>query len=648
MATHRAHDGDWITDPSEDEGSRSHAVEAPPAADRLDGPLQAAARAQALAQAGGRAGAMASGRGLDASHAGMVLGMQQRAGNQAVQRYLNDGPLLQRKEGEAAAADVTPAASAPGGAAAPAAPAAPAAGTGTATLTLSAIYENVPGESKTKVRKAGEKDALWFDPLKTHSDAPSVADSTKAQGILTGGQQQIESFAAPVTNGAKRIGRGSISAQLKYTKKKDQSYDVVVSDVSAKDKRAAEKAAKAFVKEKMDVYGDVDDIARQAGESLASSYPGAKVAITVKPDTVVDTGRSSFYYKLRGSAGILLDVEAVPVAEKQTTIGGSKTTGTTTDDETSNKSSSESGKRDINKKVTDAERTKAKSKEMVEATYNEAVVKTLDDYVTKVTKVHDTVSSDLAQKVVTDADYSKKDHEATSSKRETVTNYTKNIEKGEKSKDNWAEKIKKAVKVAKKVTSIPFIDKIPGVGWLSRKVKQWQLDLIEEAADIFAETGKVQFEDEKIESKSTDDSSGKTDSTSNIKRHDVQETTRRLTEEYKKETNEDWKRHLDEVTTTSKEYKSLTTKESESATDKTHDEKFGETTQKDASEAADKHRTVQNQSVTANFSVQQTTTFSVPVVKATVVNGDAEVSASPFGPDPDETAAPAGTPAPNP
>jgi len=497
-----------------------------------------------------------------------------------------------------------------------------------------------PARRRRRSGRRGEKDALWFDPLKTHSNAPSIADSTKAQGILTGGQQQIESFAAPVTNGAKRVGRGSISAQLKYTSKKEQSYDVTVSGVpGGKEKASAEKAAKAFVKEKIDIYGDVDDTARQAGESLEKSYPGAKVSITIKPKAVVDTGGTSFYYKIRGNAGILLDIQAIPVAENQKTIGGSKTTGSTTEGESSTKTSGESSSRDIDKKVTDAEKTKASSREAVEATYNESVVKSLDDYVSKSETVHKEVASELVNHVLSDSTYRDKDHWESKRKAKDVTDYTKGVEKGERLKENWPAKIKKVIGIAKKITELPI--KLPK--W-ARRVKGWWLDAAEWVAGQFAESGKVQYEDTtaKSDRNITDDTDVTRDR--DVTRHDDTTSKRTLEESYLTTTKDDWQRHLDEVTKISKEYRSLTTKESQSTTDKEHDEKYREANQKEAHEAADKHREVRNQTVTANFSVQQTTTFSVPVVKATVVNGDAEVSASPFGPDPDETAAPAGAP----
>lgn len=125
----------------------------------------------------------------------------------------------------------------------------------------------------------------------------------------------------------------------------------------------------------------------------------------------------------------------------------------------------------------------------------------------------------------------------------------------------------------------------------------------------------------------------------------MQTTTRRLAEEYTKETKEDWQRHLDEVVKTSKDYRSLTTKESSSTKNAQHDEKYTEATKKDATEAAESHKAAQNQSVTTTFQVAQTWTYSVPVINARVVSGDAEVSATAFGPDPSETPAPAPVPA---
>ena len=569
-----------------------------------------------------------------------VLAMQRNAGNQAVQRYLSgNGAVLQRKEGDASASAEP--------STAPPVPGTPVPGAATAkdtrTLKITAIFDDVPGESNVGVRKAKDTDALWFDPLKTHSDAPDVAESTVAKGVLTSGQQQIDSFAAPVTSGgAKPVGRGSITAQLKYTSAKNDSYNVEVTGLTPAQDKKATPVAKEFVKSKIEVFGDVDEIAKQTEAHLAESFPGAKVAITPKrserkSDPLKDMGRSHFHYKLKGNAGILINVQVVPASQKQTTSSGSKTTGSSTEDTSSSSTSSEKGKVDIDKKVTDSEKSKSASKELVETTYNEAVVKTIDDYITATKSIHEETAQDLAKKVVTDTEYNAKETEKAGYSKKKVTDYTKNVEKGEKSKDNWAEKIKKGVKVVRKATSIPWLDKIKGIGWISRKIKGWQLDLIEAGADIFAETGKAQYEDTKVKSTETDEGSSTKDKDTNITRRDETKTTEQVKKDYQSDTKEEWERHMEEVTKISKEYRSKTTKESSSSTDKAHDESYKESTQKDKADAAEEHKKTQNQSVTTSFQVSQNWTFSVPVVRADPI-GDVEVAGTPYGKDPDEDA----------
>jgi hypothetical protein len=579
----------------------------------------------------------------------MVMAMQRRAGNQAVARYLQASRALVARDGTVEAPPATAGQPATG---TPSPTSAPVAASGTtpnktATLKINALFDDVPGESKAKVRKATDQDALWFDPLKTHSNAPDVAESTTAQGVATGGQQQIESFPAPVTGGAKPIGRGSITAQLKYTSQKDASFDVQVAGVKKSVEAKATQTARKFIEGKIKTFGDVDEIQTQADAHLAEAYPGAKTTISVRPKKVQDTGRSTFYYKIRGDAGLLMDVKVVPVGEKQTVSGGSKTTGSSTEDESAKKGSSESGKVDIDKSTQEHEKTTSQSKTVIEAEYNKQVVKTLDDYVQKVSSVRQTVASDLSKKVVTDDKYRDKDHEEISKKNTKITDYTKNVKKGDKNDDNWAERIKKGVKIAKKVTSIPYIDKVPVIGWLTRRVKGWWLDLAEEGLDLFAESGKVEYEDTKVNTKTTDDGKVVDDRNREVTRHIVEDTKRKLVEDFTEKTEEDWKRHLKEVTETKEKYKSTETTDTSSATDKSKDEKYRESTSKEATEEAEKHKAAQNQSVTTTFQVAQTWTYSVPAVNAQVVNGNAEVAASAFGPDPDETSAPAGTPAPS-
>src|SRR5262249_13019214 len=146
--------------------------------------------------------------------------------------------------------------------------------------------------------------------------------------------------------------------------------------------------------------------------------------------------------------------------------------------------------------------------------------------------------------------------------------------KGKEHDSNWAAKIQKGIKFAKKVTSIPYIDKVPGLGWLTRRVKGWQLDIADWVAGQFAEEGTADVEDTTRKEDTTLKDQTDTSKQDDIKATDKTETKRTLTEDYKSKTDTDWKEHLKDVTETQKHYKSLTKKDSTSADDKTHSEDY--------------------------------------------------------------------------
>ena len=573
------------------------------------------------------------GQGLGGSAAAMLPAWQQAAGNNAVQRA-----LLQRDpEGPAQTAD-KPAEEAAGAAPAPQAAAQPA--TGTAAINLSALYENVPGEAKDVTKRAKGDEALWFDPLRMYSNHPSSARSVKAIGVVAGGQETINNFSAPITTGDKPIGRGSISAELKYAASRNKSFNVAVTGVGGK-QRMAEAAARKVIENEIETLGDVEDVAKIAQDKLreTEAYKDAVVAITTNKDKVMDAGQSTFFYKIRGPADILMEVQVVPVGEKQTRYSGSKTTGKSSEDESnkSDKTSSESEK--IKRDTKSSEKKTDTSVESTNIEYNEAVVRTLEDYVKKSTDVHNEVAKDLSEQVVKDRSLHEHGDTKTSSKKTQVEDYTKNVKKGQKDDENWAAKVKKGIGIAKKVTSIPWIDKIPGVGWLTRRVKGWQLDVAEWIADQFAETAKVDYEDTTIKKESTTKDEGKTTEDKDLKEHDVETTKGKLTEDFKSKMQVDWERHLKDVQDISKTYKSLTKRDAASTDDKSTSDDYSRDVKKDESATDTKHKAAENQSTTTTFEVAQTWKFTAPVVKATVQNGDAEVSNVPFGPDPDEKAA---------
>ncbi|NJP11947.1 MAG: hypothetical protein HC866_22795 [Leptolyngbyaceae cyanobacterium RU_5_1] len=223
-------------------------------------------------------------------------------------------------------------------------------------VTLTALYEDVPGEAKDKVKRADADDALWFDPLTMLSNYPAMKRSTQSSGVVTGGQKTIDTFAAPVTEGDNSVGRGSISAELKYASERNKSFKVTVSGLSKKDTPKAEAEARALIQKNIMTFGDVDEISKETEAALAPTYPGVKVSIVTVKNKVMDAGQSTFFYKVRNDAGILMEVLVAPVGEKQTKYSGSKTIGSTTEDERLKKDKSKTEKVDVKDVVKDSEK----------------------------------------------------------------------------------------------------------------------------------------------------------------------------------------------------------------------------------------------------------------------------------------------------
>jgi hypothetical protein len=558
------------------------------------------------------------------------------------------GDSVSKTDAPAAAGNAPAPANAPAAGTAPA-PGAAASQPKTVNLILTAIYEDVPGEAQDKVKRAKEKEALWLAPLTMLSNYPVQKRNTISFGVVAGGgQKTVDTYPAPVSDTTPSSGRGSISASLKYAGDKNQSFNVTVTGVKKDAVASAEAMARKTIEREITTFGDVDEIAATAEKELnaVDKYQGAKVSITVRDNKVTDAGSATFYYKVRSDAGIEMDLQAAPVGEKQTKYTGSKTSGTTTEDESKTKTKSSQEKEDISKKEHDAYKKTETSTETQDVDYNERVVKTLEDYVSKATSVHNELASDLSEDVIKHHEAKWGDKEETHRTAKNYTDYTKDskhtVESGERDKENWAAKLQKGVKIVKDAMSIPYVDKIPGLGWLSRKLKGWELDVADDVLGIFAETGKVKFTDTKLDEdvKSHQDIQDDTKRERNVelKEDDKTEVKRKLTEDFKSKTQEDWERHMKEVTETTKTYRSKIKKDSQETIDKEHTEDYKRQDTKDENEKEQRRKTLANQSTTATFEVATTWKFTKPVVNATVTSGDAEVSHAPFGPDADELA----------
>jgi hypothetical protein len=550
-----------------------------------------------------------------------------------------------------------PTTDAPATAGAPSTPAqatpSPGSGAKTADLTLTAIYEDVPGTAQDKVRRATEKEALWLDPLTMLSNYPVAKRATVSEGLVAGGgQKTVDTYKAPVSEETPISGRGSITASLKYAGDRNASFNVAVSGLKH-DVSGAEAMARKIIEQEFRTYGDVGEIAATAEKQLNAidKYQGAKVTISVRDSKVMDAGRTTFYYKVHGDAAIQMNVQAVPVGEKESHYSGSKTSGSTTEDESGRKETGSQQKQDISKNSKDTYKKDETSSETQESAYNEQVVRTLDDTVKKATTVRGQIADDLAEQIIdtkntTLSDKETSDRQAHASQK-FETDVKKTVESGKRDKGNWANTLSKGVKAVKKVTSIPFIDKVPVIGWFSRKVKGWYFDVAEAVLEPFVESGTVDFTDTKLEGKDTSsqDLNDKTtrDRQAELKQSDKTEVKKKLVEDFNSKTDEDWHRYLSDITDIRKAYYSKLDKSAQTAVDQTHSEDYKKQDQGSTTESDQRHKATTNQSITTHFDMATTWKFTKPVVQATPTAGDVEVSADPFPPEPGEKASPGNT-----
>jgi hypothetical protein len=554
----------------------------------------------------------------------------------------NRGGAVQRRETEGEgeplpsteSVTATPTTAAP----APTAAAPTAAAYKTTPLKIKAGYDDVPGASKTGAESAKQNSALWFKPLTIASLSPSADEVSTATGVSRGGGQLIETYHAPLNENPAE-GTGMITAQLQYANDISKSYVL-----KGKEARDALIEAKKFVAEKITTLGDFDEIQRLASAYMTEKFPGSQTEITVSADKKVlaDAGRSRFYYKARANPTILLNVPVVAVAEKTIRSGGTtvKTEGTETKQERHGEGESE--KVDTTRTKTDRERHGESSVENIKQEYNEAVVKTIDDLVTSVTTVHNKLKSELVQKTISEFKYHDKDDWESHRVEGHFNDYTKNVkgytESGEKDKKNWASWLQDGIKVVKDITDLPIISDIPKVGKYLRKLKGWgiALDIIDKGAGLFAETGKVKYTDSK-EDTTVHDKGGTDDDTKvtrdrNVTRNDTTTTTRNLEESFDSTTNTEWKRHMDEVTTIKKTYSSVTTKDSAGGSDRVQTDDSTYNRNKESAGGSDSVKKNQSMQSTVTYDVTAKETFTKPVLQATVVDGDGEVSATPFPP----------------
>jgi hypothetical protein len=464
----------------------------------------------------------------------------------------------------------------------------------TTNIIFSADYHEVPGKGRDRVTPRETDDALWFDPLAVHSNVPRVDDTKHSKGVVSGaGQQEIGTFAVPVTEGDLPVGIGTVTPALRFADSLNASFDVTIDlPAGTKGEVAAEanarKAAKRFLEDTMPLLGDVDALEARTVDHLSEKgFSGAKVKISIKKSKTTEVGQSTFFYRARNNPAILMEILAQPVGEK---------------------SSSRSETVSKNEALeTESERHGERSIETVDITYAKLVVDTLTDYVRRIDDARTELISVLSDKIVDDATYSKdvreKEHKVEKKTDDLTKKVTSHTESGTKDKKNWAERLKGPLGWLKKATRIPFADKIPFL----RRVRQWQLDL-------FAVKGKVDYSDttedttEKRKKGGTEDTTRSEDI--DIKSNSKHDQKRELVEKTKSHSESEYRQFKQRVESTKEEYSKVTRKESGGGSDRV----------KESSGSA----------TTVTFSGVTTWKFTKPQVRATVVSGDGEVSDKSF------------------
>lgn len=513
----------------------------------------------------------------------------------------------------------------------------------TTPLKIKAKYEYVPGASKTGPEKSKGNNALWFSPLTIGAMSPSGDEVSKSIGVTVGGGQLVETYKAPLYDNPAE-GTGMITAQLKYAKDVSKSYTVKVSGLKGKSATDAQIEAKKFVADRISTFGDFEEIQKQATAHMMEKFPGSQVEVAVSNDrhALADAGRSSFFYKARNNPSILLDVPVVTVAEKTIQSGGStvKTDGVEKKDEQHNESEKE--KIDSKNKKTEDESHHESSEEKTKVEYSKAAVKTLEEFITSVNTTHNTLKSQLAQKTASEFkyhdDYNWEEHKVEGH----FNDYTKNVkgynEEGDKDKKNWAAWLQDGIDVVQDITEIPFLSTIPGIGKLARKVKGWGivLDVVDKVAGKFAERGKVKYKDSK-EDTTVKEKGGSTDDTKGSASKDgsgsgTTTSTSDLEQSFDSTTNTAWNKKMKKVTDIKENYSSVTQKSSSGGSTKVSTD--DSTYDKDKQTSGGSSSVKQNQSMVTSLEYHVTAkeSYTQPVLKADIVDGDGEVSATPFPP----------------
>jgi hypothetical protein len=512
-----------------------------------------------------------------------------------------------------------------------------------APMRFKADYKEVPGSGKDRVKLREEDDGLWVD-LGIQSFVPDLSDSAASTGLVAGaGAKLIDTFSAPMTDGPKPYGTGQVSAHLHHADRLVASLDVTVSVPRPANAARARAEALKFITDTAAKFGDVDELSVRAVEHLATrGFPNAEVKIQRRAKATRDLGEHAFHYRVHGPSQILIDIEAAAAGESApTTVVGSSEQNSGR--ETGSETHYDNGTDETNVRDTthSSEGHRSHSDESVNVDHNRQVIKEVTEMVsrldarrgefvehvtnnvTKHTTFNEltTVEKDWDEHIVGHGSGSKSGH----------------TESGEKDRRNLWNDIKDVTHMIDKVVELPFLKNAKFI----RQLKPWFFVLkgVDFVAGKLTAKGKVNVTDSKESSKS--DADTKKDGHSNETTHHTGD--RNETEDQRGDLKRNveeaslslWSKFRHQIKTTTDSYRSQTNKNSDSSSEKRDQHDYHSTNTKSSGGGSDTTKSQEQKRTTVTVSRTTVTKFTKPLVRATVVAGDCEVSTAPFAAEKD-------------
>lgn len=508
-----------------------------------------------------------------------------------------------------------------------------------APLRLKADYKEVPGSGKNRVNLRGQDDGLWVD-LGVQSLVPDLDESSSSAGLVAGaGAQLIDTFSAPMTKGPSSHGTGKVTAHLHHATRLDSSLSITVKLQNQRAPATVTRKAVAFIKQAATKLGDVEQLEARATEYLASNgIYDAKVEITRNTKATHDVGETSFHYRMRGPAQILLDIQPADAGQSEPTKY-EKTKGEGATSSREGERHHEASAEDT--MVIDAKRASEEHREHSEETsemqYNKRVVETLDDIVSEVEDMRKDFVKHVTNDLTTHNKFNElkkidKDWDERSTRRSgsKATSHKKSRDEDNRNLANGVNDITSTIKDA---FTIPYLKDLKFV----RRLQPWWL--LVEGIDVisgrFKAKGTVHVED------SNENTSGHESENKNGRSHERQDSRGNKTETVNeqnrvKEVVEEgsrslWANFKHRVETTSESFRSRNTKRSGGGSEKSERTDHVSSNRKESAGASERAIDEKHSTSTVKISASDVTKFTKPTVRPTVVAGDCDVSTEPFG-----------------